>query len=227
MSQQWAITEKISELETNYQYMLHYLIEGKKDPEQQHIYEKLIRDLYMVADDAAEHLLLQESSALFFERSRQQQVRLPLSMDEYRSIITRQADTFSFISLLEEGEEKDRRLKENELTHENTLQDLFYSLFVSPRANTDLIASYRAFMDDDLIPVYDKSVFLSALTMNLLQRSMLPRWNCSSMYAAAPTRAGYTCHHRHHSHLPDLYCPMVALSRVRQQAETVVGRQAV
>ncbi|MCE5179328.1 MAG: hypothetical protein LLF81_09320 [Porphyromonadaceae bacterium] len=170
MSQQWAITEKISELETNYQYMLHYLIEGKKDPEQQHIYEKLIRDLYMVADDAAEHLLLQESSALFFERSRQQQVRLPLSMDEYRSIITRQADTFSFISLLEEGEEKDRRLKENELTHENTLQDLFYSLFVSPRANTDLIASYRAFMDDDLIPVYDKSVFLSALTMNLLQR---------------------------------------------------------
>jgi tetratricopeptide (TPR) repeat protein len=170
LSQQWAITEKISELETNYQYMLHYLIEGKKDPEQQHIYEKLIRDLYTIADDAAEYLLLQESSALFFEKSRQQQVRLPLSMDEYRSIITRQADTFSFISLLEEGEEKERRLKENELTHENTLQDLFYTIFVSPRANADMIASYRSFMDDELIPVYDKSVFLSALTMNLLQR---------------------------------------------------------
>ncbi|HBB00779.1 MAG: hypothetical protein A2W86_12045 [Bacteroidetes bacterium GWD2_45_23] len=170
LSQQWSTTEKISELETNYQYMLHYLIEGKKDPEQQHIYEKLIRDLYTVADDAAEHLLLQESSALFFEKSRQLQVRIPLSMDEYRSIITRQADTSSFISLLEEGEEKERRLKENELTHENTLQDLFYSLFVSPRANTDMITAYRAFMDDNLIPVYDKSVFLSALTMNLLQR---------------------------------------------------------
>lgn len=67
LSQLWAITEKISELETNYQYMLHYLIEGKKDPEQQHIYEKLIRDLYAVADDAAEHLLLQESSSLFLK----------------------------------------------------------------------------------------------------------------------------------------------------------------
>lgn len=169
-SQQWAITEKISELETNYQYMLHYLIEGKKDPEQQHIYEKLIRDLYTVADDAAEQLLLLESSSLFFEKSRQQQVRLPLPMNEYRNIITRQEDTSSFISLLEEGEEKERRRKENELTHENTLQDLFYSLFVSPRANADMIVSYRAFLEDDLIPLYDKSVFLSAVTMNLLQR---------------------------------------------------------
>ncbi len=170
LSQQWAITEKISELETNYQYMLHYVIEGKKDPEQQHVYEKLIRDLYTVADDAAEYLLLQESSSLFFERLRQQQVRIPLSMDEYRSIITRQVDTSSFISLLEEGEEKERRWRENELTHENTLQDLFYSLFVSPRANADMITSYRAFLEDSLVPLYDKSVFLSALTMNLLQR---------------------------------------------------------
>lgn len=170
LSQLWAITEKISELETNYQYMLHYLIEGKKDPEQQHIYEKLIRDLYAVADDAAEHLLLQESSSLFFEKSRQLQVRVPLSVDEYRNIITRLADTFSFIGLLEEGEEKERRLKENELTHENTLQDFFYSLFVSPRANADMIGSYRAFLEDGLIPLYDKSIFISALTMNVLQR---------------------------------------------------------
>ncbi len=170
LSQHWTITEKISELETNYQYMLHYLIEGKKDPEQQHIYDKLIRDLYTVADDAAEHLLLQESSSLFFDKSRLFQVRTPLSLDEYRSIITRHADTFSFIDLLEEGEEKERRIKENALAHERTLQDLFYCVFVSPRANADMAASFRSFMDDELIPVYDKSVLLSALTMNVLQR---------------------------------------------------------
>jgi len=170
LPQQWAITEKISELETNYQYMLHYLIEGKKDPEQQHIYEKLIRDLYTVADDAAEHLLLQESSSLFYDKSRLFRVRTPLTMDEYRSIITRQTDTFSFIDLLEEGEEKEHRMKENAQAHENTLQDIFYGVYVSPRANADMIASFRDFMDDALIPVYDKSVLLSALTMNVLQR---------------------------------------------------------
>lgn len=169
-AQQWSITDKISEVETNYQYMIHYLIEGKRDPEQQHIYEKLLRDLYTIADDAAWYLLLQESSSLFFDKSRLFQVRIPLSMEEYRSIITRQTDTFSFIDLLEEGEEKEHRMKENALAHDNTLKDLFYSVYVSPRANADMIASFRDFMDDALIPVYDKSVFLSALTMNVLQR---------------------------------------------------------
>lgn len=169
-SQHWTITERIAELETNYQYMLHYLIEGKKDPEQQHIYEKLIRDLYAVADDAAEQLLLHESSSLFFDKSRLLQVRTSPSMEDYRSILLHQADTFTFIDLLEEGEEKERRLKENELAHEKTLQDLFYTLFASPRAHADMMASFRAFMEDDHIPVYDKSVFLSALTMNVLQR---------------------------------------------------------
>jgi len=169
-AQQWDITEKISELETNYQYMLHYLMEGEKDPEQQHIYEKLLRDLYMIADDAAEHLLLQESTSLFFDKLRLFRLRNPLNMDEYRNIITRQMDTFAFIDLLEEGDEKEQRMKENALAHDNTLQDLFYSVYASPRSSADLITSFRNFMDDTFIPVYDKCVFLSALTMNLLHR---------------------------------------------------------
>ena len=166
----WAVSEKIAELETNYQYMLHYLLEGKKDPEQKHIYDKLLRDLYTVADDAAEHLCLQESPSLFFDKQRLMNVRTPLTTDEYRSIITRQNDTYSFIDLLEEGPEKEQRLKQNAQEHEQTLQDLFYSVYVSPRANADLITSYRQIMEDELVPLYDKSIIISALTMNILQR---------------------------------------------------------
>lgn len=171
----WEITQKLSELETNYQYMLHYLIEGTKDPEQQHIYDKLIRDLYTLADDATEIHLLQESSSLFFDRLRMLQVRSPLSLNEYQDLLSQQADTFSFIDLLEEGEEKEQRISENAQVHENTLQDLFYTVYVSPRAKADLITSFRGLMDDVRIPVYDKSVFLSALTMNLLQRFDAPK----------------------------------------------------
>jgi len=69
-AQQWSITDKISEVETNYQYMIHYLIEGKRDPEQQHIYEKLLRDLYTIADDAAGYLLLSGKQLLSFLISR-------------------------------------------------------------------------------------------------------------------------------------------------------------
>lgn len=166
----WAVSEKITELESNYRYMLHYLLEGKKDPEQKHIYDKLIRDIYTAADDAAEYLYLQESPSLFFDKLRLMNLRTPVPTDEYRSILTRLNDTFSFIDLLEEGPEKEHRMKQNALSHEQTLQDLFYSIYVSPRANTDQIASYQSMMEDELIPVYDKCIIISAITMNILQR---------------------------------------------------------
>lgn len=168
--QNWTVADKINELATNYQYMLHYMIEGKKDPQQKNIYNKLVRDIYTLADDVAEHLLLQDSSSIFFDKLRLMEVRTPMSIEEYRAIITKQADTFAFIDLLEEGPEKESRTRQNTITHENTQQDLFYSVFVSPRANEDFIVSCRNFMGDLSIPQGDKALFISALAMNILQR---------------------------------------------------------
>ena len=90
-------------MDTHYRYMLHYIVEGEKDPERENIYNKLIRDIYTLADDAAEQLLVQESPSFFFERSRVQNVRPPLSIDTYADTLSKQSDTFSFIGLLEEG----------------------------------------------------------------------------------------------------------------------------
>ncbi|OJV79873.1 MAG: hypothetical protein BGO34_20445 [Bacteroidia bacterium 44-10] len=170
MQQNWAVSEKINELTTNYQFMLHYLIEGKKDPEQKRVYTKLIRDIYALAEDAAEQLLLQESSSVFFDKMRLMEVRTPITIEEYRTAITQQADTLSFIDLLEEGPEKESRIRQNRLSRENTQQDLFYTIFVSPRANDDFIISCHNFMEDPSVPKHDKALFISALTMNILQR---------------------------------------------------------
>ncbi|MDR0422886.1 MAG: hypothetical protein LBH72_07745 [Proteiniphilum sp.] len=170
MQQSWTVAEKIAELTTNYQYMLHYLIEGEKDPEQKRVYNKLIRDIYTLADSAAEHLLRRESSALFFDRMRLTEMRPPVSMDEYRTLIAGQVDTLSLIDRLEEGDEKESLIGQHGMTRENTQQDLFYTLFVSPAANGDFIAACRRFTDDPAIPQHDKALFVSALTMNVLQR---------------------------------------------------------
>lgn len=168
--QNWVISEKITELTTNYQFMLHYLIEGKKDPEQKQIYHKLIRDIYILADDTVEQLLLQNSSSFFFDKLRLMQVRTPLSVDDYRTIISKEADTLSFIDLLEEGPEKDSRLRQQAHTRENTQQDFFYAVFTSPRADNAFISSCNELMLDIAIPQQDKALFISALTMNILQR---------------------------------------------------------
>ncbi len=168
--QNWVISEKLTELETNYQYMLHYFIEGKKDPEQQTIYNQLLRNLYNLSEDTAEQLLEQSSSSVYFDKKRLQNVRAPLSLTDYKETISKQADTFSFIGLLDEGDEKQARLKQNTTAHENTVQDMFYAVFASPRAKDDFIASLHDFINEPVIPVSDKAMLLAAVTMNLLQR---------------------------------------------------------
>lgn len=168
--QNWSAAEKISELETNYRYMIHYLVEGKKDPDQQKIYSRLIRGIYLLADDLSEQWQIRNSSALFFEKARIANIRQPLSLNEYRDIICQLVDTSAIIELMPEGEEKKSRLHQNSIKQEETVQDLFYSLFSSPRATDEEVKAYRDFTSHTLIPTSVKCMLISALTMNLLQR---------------------------------------------------------
>lgn len=166
----WAITDKLNELKNNYKYMLHYLIEGSKDPDQEKIYHKLLRDTYKLTSDAAEAALTQESPQLFFERIRIANLLKPLSMNDYAKQIKKNVDTKALLSLFEEGEEKTNRTKKNRQEHERTVSDMFYRVFSSPRANDDDIMEYTQFMIDEVIPVDDKSMLISALMLNILQR---------------------------------------------------------
>lgn len=150
--------------------MLHYLIEGSDDPEQEKIYNKLIRDTYKLTIDAAEASLINESSELFFEKLRISSVRSPLSLDEYGDEIKKKVDTRSLLSLFEEGEEKNNRTKNNEKEYERIVSEMFYTIFSSPRANKDSIDAYNRFLYDDIIPINDKSMFISALMLNIMQR---------------------------------------------------------
>lgn len=168
--QNWKLTDKLNELKNNYKYMLHYLIEGSNDPEQEKIYNKLIRDTFKLTIDTAEVALMSESSELFYEKMRISSVRTHLSLDEYNEEIKKKIDTRSLLSLFEEGEEKKSRTKTNEQEHERIISEMFYSIFSAARANDDDIKAYSRFLLDDITPVDDKSMFISALMLNIMQR---------------------------------------------------------
>ena len=51
-TQDWHAAEKLSELETNYKYMLHYQFEDTIDPQKDVIYNTTLRTLYELTDDA-------------------------------------------------------------------------------------------------------------------------------------------------------------------------------
>lgn len=168
--QNWKITDRLNELKNNYKYMLHYLIEGSDDPEQDKIYAKLIRDTFKLTIDTAEVALINDSSELFFEKMRLSSVRAPLSLDEFSEQVRKNLDTKSLLTLFEEGEEKRSRTKNNAQEHERAVREMFYSVFSAPRANDDTIKEYERFLKDEIVPVDDKSMFISALMLNIIQR---------------------------------------------------------
>ena len=168
--QNWKITDKLNELRNNYKYMLHYLIEGSDDPEQDKIYNKLIRDTFKLTLDTAEVALTNDSSEIFFEKMRSSSVQSPISLDEFREQVKKRLDTMSLLSLYEEGEEKRNRAKNNSQGYERIISEMFYSIFSAPRANDDTIKEYERFLFDDIIPVDNKNMFISALMLNIIQR---------------------------------------------------------
>ncbi len=168
----WMYTERLTELRTHYQYMLHYFVEGKQDPERQAIYRKITRDIYTLTDDASSQLLTRNCPSFFYEQTRNLSRRTATTLDEFAEIFAKQADTFSFIGLLEEGEEKKERLNQNQVSYENRVREMFYTVYTSPptRGVNGLIDSMKRFMENQLVSVSAKGMFLTALTLNILQR---------------------------------------------------------
>ncbi|MDR3056923.1 MAG: hypothetical protein LBU84_02125 [Prevotella sp.] len=167
--QDWKISGTLSELETNYKYMLHYMFEGVADPERETVYRNLLRSLYELTDDATEELLNIESSNIFYEKYRANAPKNN-SLAEYRFQLKDTLDSLSLADLIEDIEEKKNRKRELSVKRERIGSDIFNSIFVSSRANDTDMNDYLSFIDNPDLSVREKCLFLSALSMSLFHR---------------------------------------------------------
>ncbi len=145
--QDWKISGTLSELETNYKYMLHYMFEGVADPERETVYRNLLRSLYELTDDATEELLNIESSNIFYEKYRANAPKNN-SLAEYQFQLKDTLDSLSLADLIEDIEEKKNRKRELSVKRERIGSDIFNSIFVSPRANDTDMNDYLSFIDN-------------------------------------------------------------------------------
>lgn len=167
--QDWKISGTLSELETNYKYMLHYMFEGVADPERETVYRNLLRSLYELTDDATEELLNTESSNIFYEKYRAN-AQKNNSLAEYQFQLKDTLDSLSLADLIEDIEEKKNRKRELSVKRERIGSDIFNSIFVSLRANDEDVSNYLSFIDNLDLSVREKCLFLSALSMSLFHR---------------------------------------------------------
>ncbi len=168
--QDWHMSEKLSELETNYKYMLHYQFEGIDDPQKDVIYNGFLRSLYEITDDASDELLTIDSSNIFYERLRINAIRNPLTLPEIQNQLKEISESLSLVDLLDDGDNKRSQQRELAVRRERLGTELFNQIFISSRADENSELEYKALLRNADVAVREKCLFISALTMSLFHR---------------------------------------------------------
>ncbi len=168
--QEWQIIERLKELETNYRFMLHYLFDGVEDKERDNVYNNLLRSLYELTDDITDELLKYTSSNVYHEKIRIEELRTPISINEYHEQLKNISESTSLLSLAEDSDEKTSRSLNLAVQRERLASDMFTSIFISKRADENSMNDYISFLDSIDLPVREKCLFISALTLSLFHR---------------------------------------------------------
>lgn len=167
--QDWKMSDTLSELETNYKYMLHYLFEGVEDTERENVYRNLLRALFELTDDVSDELLKVESSNIFYEKYRINTLK-NATINDYQNQLKEIYASISLTDLIENEEEKRNRRRELSVRRERIGSDMFNMVFVSPRIDEDKHNDYLSFIRDAELPSREKCLFISAITVSLYHR---------------------------------------------------------
>lgn len=169
-TQDWQESEKLSELETNYKYMLHYQFENTVDNQRESIYNMMLRQLYELLDDATDELLEVESSDFFYEKMRMNKVRPEIKIPELLNQLIGISESLSLTDLLDIDDTKRTEKKDLAIKRERLDNELFTKIFISKRATSEDIDQYSSLLNNLEVPTREKCLFVSALTLNLFHR---------------------------------------------------------
>ena len=168
--QNWQISEKLSELETNYKFMLHYQFEVLEDPSRQSVYSNIVRTLYELTDDVTDELLTTVSPAFFYERLRISSLEKSIEISGYQHQLKDILESIALADLLEDGNLKEEQLRKLAVKREQIASAMFMSVFLSPRTSENEFNNYVTFLQSFDIKEREKCLFISALTLSLAHR---------------------------------------------------------
>ena len=164
--QMGSYTDRCDELQQNYRYLLQYYIDGVDDPERKIVYNRLISKMYVLASELREELLFRNSTAFEFIQKRYFPHKLRFS--NYDDLY----DALKYFHRQKELLEADNRATGNEMfrirsNFEKLLPDLFSVLWLSTRYDQKERQLYLNIQDKSYPGVIEKSLSVSALTLNL------------------------------------------------------------
>ncbi|NDW18896.1 hypothetical protein D0T53_08215 [Dysgonomonas sp. 216] len=168
--QDWQVSERLNELDTNYKFMLLYQFEGSDDPNQVTVYNGFLRTLYEMTDDITDELLMIESSNFYYEKSRIQSLKNNTQIADYHKQLRDIYDSLSLTELIEDNNIKIDKKRALSVKRERIAADMFSHVFASKRADNEIAIQLSDFFNNKDILEREKCLIISALTLNLCHR---------------------------------------------------------
>lgn len=158
--------DSVDELENNYRLMLQYAVNGVHDPQREQVYHNLIRKAYQLTDTIREELFIKYSAGYDYTQIRFYRPQLR-SLRAITALLEEQSTDKVVALLMEEGLNAQMDKTEQSQFHEQVRMEMFRSLWLIQEPDTE---SFERLLNSEAIDLVDKSLAISALTLNLLRQ---------------------------------------------------------
>ena len=157
--------QNLENLQTSYQLLLQYFMNGVKDPERKQIYNKLIANIFVTAAELRDELLTRDSVNFEFVQKRYFPYTPQMTDEELKNKLDRKGKLEELKELLPVNSDKEFQI---EIEFENAVRYLFnYFWLKSTYDSTGIMEIYHEVMNDSFEDSVAKSMIVSAITLNL------------------------------------------------------------
>lgn len=166
-SNDWALRNRLEQVQTSYQYMLQYMKQGVNDPERQKVYRQLLADTWEIAD-LTRIALLDDVSYYHYHalHKNKKDMSAGYNMLDWLKVLESFPDDMAVCQLMPDNKQGlDDALKR----HEETNQHLFLSTWSNSSWTAEEEQQARAYLDSELLPVNDLCLLTSAVMLSLVE----------------------------------------------------------
>ena len=162
----WDLRTRLEQLQTSYKYMLEYMRQGANDPERWNVYRKLVADTWEIAD-RSRLLMLDNASSRYYHEVRR--TPRPESLSAYTlKKLLHMLESFND-DLAVSGLLSDEKMDEVLKRHEETLKYMFLQTWTNSAWTPEEEEDAQSMLTSELLPVNDLCLFISAVTLSLME----------------------------------------------------------
>lgn len=160
------LIDELERIETSYGYMLEYMRRNIIDPERQKIHTRLLTDTLTLADQARIIKTSSVSNRLYFSTSSYAKTLPQQSIKDYLMSLESFTEEIAVAGLLHENMENVQNIRKK---HEETNQNLFDFVWTNSFWNSQDQEETSEILTSMLLPANDLCLFVSAVTMSLME----------------------------------------------------------